>query len=84
MNDGFTSDAKNFGIKKSNYDLIAFMDCDMDFPKNWLEIQFRHIKKINKPISLGQVNLTGKSIIIDVLLFILMVIIDPDPAFHHQ
>ena len=35
----------------------------MDFPKNWLEIQFRHIKKINKPISLGQVNLTGKSLI---------------------
>ena len=31
----------------------------MDFPKNWLEIQFHHIKKINKPISLGQVNLTG-------------------------
>lgn len=57
------SDAKNFGIKKSNYELIAFMDCDMDFPKNWLEIQFRHIKQINKPISLGQVNLTGKSLI---------------------
>ena len=52
------------------------MDCDMDFPKNWLEIQFRHIKKINKPISLGQVNLTGNSNT-DVLLFILMVIIDP-------
>ena len=41
----FPSTSINFGIKKSNYQLIAIMDCDLIIPKNWLEVQFNMLKK---------------------------------------
>jgi len=33
------SEAKNFGIEKSNFEWLAFMDCDMSFDEFWLEKQ---------------------------------------------
>ena len=57
------SSAKNFGIKKSSSKYIAFMDCDMNFEKDWLLKQFNFIKNSNYPIILGQVSLRGKNII---------------------
>ena len=42
----FPSTSINFGIKKSKYDLIAIMDCDLIIPKKWLEVQFNMINKI--------------------------------------
>ena len=57
------SAAKNFGIKKSTSEFIAFMDCDMIFENNWLSKQLNHIKNSNYPIILGQVSLQGKNLI---------------------
>jgi len=57
------SDAKNYGIKKSNSTFIAFMDCDMIFSEKWLEKQINFIKKNKILISFGNVCLYGKNII---------------------
>ena len=57
------SEAKNYGIDKSKFEFIAFIDCDMSFPINWLESQINLFKKVYKPILLGQVVLEGNSII---------------------
>ena len=39
------SSSKNIGIKNSNYEWIAFMDCGLVFSKNWLEELVRQLKK---------------------------------------
>ena len=39
------SSSKNIGIKNSNYEWIAFMDCGLVFSKNWLEELVRQLQK---------------------------------------
>ena len=39
------SSSKNIGIKNSNYEWIAFMDCGLVFSKNWLEELVRQLEK---------------------------------------
>jgi glycosyltransferase involved in cell wall biosynthesis len=39
------STSKNIGIKSSNYEWIAFMDCGLSFGYNWLENQVGELKK---------------------------------------
>ena len=52
------SEAKNYGIQKSNNDLLAFMDFDIEFPVNWLELQFYKINQnSNLEISYGLIDL---------------------------
>ena len=57
----FPSTSINFGISKSNYDLIAIMDCDLIIPKNWLEVQFNLLNKNNYDVVFGTVVLKGCS-----------------------
>jgi|TARA_B110000008_G_C16926164_1_gene546797 glycosyltransferase involved in cell wall biosynthesis len=44
-NSNTPSSSKNIGIKKSNFDWIAFMDCGLFFSQNWLEDQVIQLKK---------------------------------------
>ncbi len=39
------STSKNLGIKKSKYNLIAFLDCGVKLKKNWLINQYLFLKK---------------------------------------
>ena len=39
------SSSKNIGIKNSNYEWIAFMDCGLVFSDNWLEELVRQLEK---------------------------------------
>ncbi len=39
------SSSKNIGIKNSNYEWIAFMDCGLIFSKNWLEGLAKQLKE---------------------------------------
>lgn len=45
VNNKYPGEARNIGISKSNYDLIAFLDSKTIPDKNWLEIQFNRLKK---------------------------------------
>lgn len=52
------SEAKNYGIQKSNNDLLAFMDFDIEFPIYWLELQIYEFKvNSNLEISYGLIDL---------------------------
>lgn len=56
------SEAKNYGIQKSNNNLLAFMDFDIAFPVNWLEMQFKVFEQnINIEISYGSIDLNPKN-----------------------
>ena len=44
-NSATPSYSKNIGIKNSNYEWIAFMDCGLAFSDNWLEKLVRHLEK---------------------------------------
>lgn len=58
------SEAKNFGIKKSNFEWLAFMDCDMTFDEYWLENQATFASRFpNKSIIFGNTLLHGTNII---------------------
>ena len=41
----FPSDSSNLGIELSNGDYIFFLDCGLEFDKNFLNKQINHIKK---------------------------------------
>lgn len=58
------SEAKNFGINKSSSTWLAFMDCDMFFPLNWLESQMS-LSRLNnsKKIFFGMAILKGSNLI---------------------
>ena len=47
------SGAKNCGIKLANSEYLAFMDCGLLFPENWLESQWNFLKKNNLDIVSG-------------------------------
>ena len=52
------SEAKNFGISKSNFEWCAFMDFDIEFSLNWIEDQINFLsKKKSILISFGVINL---------------------------
>ena len=56
------SEAKNFGISKSNFEWCAFMDFDIKFSQNWLEDQLKFIlSKKNILISYGVINLNPQN-----------------------
>lgn len=57
------SSSKNIGIKKSKFEWIAFMDCDLYFRNNWLSQQINHLKKNNSKISVGVCSLESKNLI---------------------
>mgnify|MGYP001370040599 CR=1 FL=1 len=52
------SEAKNYGISKSNFEWCAFMDFDIKFPLNWIEDQINFLSnKKSILISFGVINL---------------------------
>lgn len=55
----YPSDSKNLGVQLSNTELIAFMDCDLNFPKDWLEKSFLLLKKKELDVVLGTCQLRG-------------------------
>jgi glycosyltransferase involved in cell wall biosynthesis len=46
------SSSKNIGIKKSNSDWIAFMDCGLFFSKNWLKDSVTLLKNNNSKVNI--------------------------------
>ena len=62
-NSSTPSQAKNIGISNANNEIIAFMDCDMFFSKNWLKDQIYLLDK-NPHINVifGVSKLIGKSV----------------------
>jgi len=62
---GSQTTSRNLGIRKSNYNFIAFTDADCLVPKNWLEILVDGFKKYHKKIPLagvGGANIPPKKI----------------------
>jgi glycosyltransferase involved in cell wall biosynthesis len=57
------SSSKNLGIKRSKFEWLAFMDCDLYFKKNWLSEQINYLKKTNSKISIGVCSLESKNLI---------------------
>jgi glycosyltransferase involved in cell wall biosynthesis len=57
------SSSKNIGIKKSKFEWLAFMDCDLYFKNNWLSQQIECLKKNNSKISIGVCSLESKNLI---------------------
>ena len=58
------SEAKNLGIKMSKFEWLAFMDCDMSFQENWLEMQVEYSFKFpEKKIIFGNTLLQGTNLI---------------------
>jgi glycosyltransferase involved in cell wall biosynthesis len=55
------SAAKNFGISKSIYDIIAFMDFELIFDNRWIESQFQILSDNEIDIVFGVAHLSGKS-----------------------
>lgn len=49
----FPSDSKNMGIKLSKYNYVSFMDCGLEFDKDWLKNQKEFIKKNKQELVLG-------------------------------
>ena len=62
-NTKYPSTSKNLGIKLSKTEWLAFMDCDLNFKKNWLQNQVKFIKKNNLKIVLGTCYLKGSGLI---------------------
>ena len=55
------SDSKNYGISKSKYDLLAFMDCGIVFPENWLSECLKCKDEINADIIFAPIKFNAKS-----------------------
>ena len=55
------SEAKNFGLSKSQFDIIAFMDFELIFNSRWIESQYNLLLKYNVDIVFGVANLKGKT-----------------------
>ena len=61
LNTPYPSDSKNLGIQISRNKIIAFMDCDLNFSKDWLKNQYLLLKKNNLDIVFGSCLLEGKN-----------------------
>tara|TARA_Y200000002_G_C22675957_1_gene662109 strand:+ start:1639 stop:2559 length:921 start_codon:yes stop_codon:yes gene_type:complete len=57
----YPSDSKNLGIKKAKYKYLAFMDCGLNFDKNWLINQIYFLEKYNLEFSLGILSTRAKT-----------------------
>ena len=55
----YPSDSKNLGVQLANTELIAFMDCDLVFPNDWLEKSFFLLKNKKLDLVLGTCQLRG-------------------------
>jgi uncharacterized SAM-binding protein YcdF (DUF218 family) len=55
----YPSDSKNLGIQIANTELVAFMDCDLNFPNDWLEKSYILLKKKKLDLVLGTCQLKG-------------------------
>ena len=56
------SECKNYGISKSNYDWLLFMDFELKFNKDWIQSQLTHQNQSNKNVVFGVANITGKNL----------------------
>ena len=57
------SSSKNVGLDNTNTEYIAFMDCELEFGKCWIENQYNRLIKYQKDIVFGSVQLSGMNII---------------------
>ena len=55
------SEAKNFGISLSQFNIMAFMDFDLNFNSRWIESQYNLLLNSKVDIVFGVANLKGKS-----------------------
>ena len=56
------SECKNFGISKSNYNWLLFMDCELKFKENWIQDQLIHQSNSKKDVIFGVAYITGKTL----------------------
>ena len=61
LDTNFPSTSKNLGIQVAKNDLIAFMDCGLNFDDYWLENQLNFLKKKKLHAVLGFIKLEGYS-----------------------
>ena len=57
------SSSINLGVKKSSSDLVAYVDCGLDIPLNWLESSLGLMKKSNADIISPQIYTMGEELI---------------------
>lgn len=57
------SSSKNVGIRLSKTEWVAFMDCGLFFPKDWLELQVNYLEKNGGDIVSGVCELSGINLI---------------------
>jgi len=57
------SSSINLGIKKSTSDLIAYIDCDLKIPLNWLESNLQLMNETKSDIISPQIYTIGKELI---------------------
>ncbi len=60
---GSPSSSINYGIKHSKTKYVAYIDCGLLIPKNWLDSQFRLLKKKNSLIVSTQIYTDGRDVI---------------------
>ena len=56
------SECKNFGISKSNYSWLLFMDFELKFKKSWIKDQLIHQSKFKTDVVFGVAHITGKNL----------------------
>lgn len=57
------SSSKNVGIRHAQTEWLAFMDCGLLFPEDWLELQVSYIKRSGVELVSGVCDLNGINII---------------------
>ena len=57
------SSSKNVGIRLSQTEWVAFMDCGLLFPKDWLELQVSYLEKNGGDIVSGVCELSGVNLV---------------------
>jgi glycosyltransferase involved in cell wall biosynthesis len=57
------SSSINLGIKKSTSDLIAYVDCDLNIPLNWLESHLKLMNETKSDIISPQIYTVGEDLI---------------------
>lgn len=62
INDKGAAIARNFGIQKSNYDIICFLDSDDTWEKNKLYLQLKHFKSNNLNFSYTNYSFINKNL----------------------
>jgi glycosyltransferase involved in cell wall biosynthesis len=62
MDTNLPSTSKNIGVHLSSSKYIAFMDCDLNFEKEWLLDQYRTLTEKNLDVVFGKVMLSGNSL----------------------